>query len=58
MPRWLITALVPVAVTFGAGLIEMRVAIARLETTVSELDHRVAHIETKLDRNELAELHQ
>lgn len=56
MPRWLLAALIPVAVAIGAGLIDMRMAVARLETTSVEVDRRLTHIEQKLDRNELAEV--
>ena len=55
MPRWLVTALIPVAIAIAAGIIDMRMSLARLETSLADMDRRVQHIETKLDRNELAE---
>lgn len=58
MPRWMIGALIPVVAMSAGSLIEMRVAIARLETSVADMDRRVVHIEQKLDRNELAEFSQ
>lgn len=49
-----LSVLVSVAVAVAAGLIEMRVAVGRLETALTDVERRVAHIEEKLDRSELA----
>lgn len=47
--KTLLAILIPVAVTFGAGLIEMRVAIGRLETAVADVEHRVERLENRID---------
>ncbi len=51
MPRWLLVALIPALVTFSGGLIEMRVAVGRMETRMADIDKRVERIENRLDSN-------
>lgn len=47
--------LLTVALAVGAGLIEMRVSVARLETAIADVDRRVARIEARIDANLTAE---
>lgn len=49
MPRWLLVCLIPAAVTLGGGLVHMDATLARLETSVAEMDRRLTRIENRLE---------
>ena len=46
--RWL-RALIPVALALGAGAIEMRVAIGRLEQHMIDMDRRLGQVEQAVE---------
>ena len=47
--RWLLRALIPVALAIGGGAIEMRVAIGRLEEHMIDVDRRLARVEQAVE---------
>lgn len=49
------SALVGAVLLIAGGLINMKVQLGQLVTSLQDIERRISHIEAKLDRSELAE---